>query len=492
MMTEHHHPHLQTEEAAETDYSVSRILTGIAIGAGVLGAGIILAPHILPALGVTSNAVARTAANMIHNEPMGIAGAVNSGLSLIPVIGSKLAEGGWFSAVASASVGVGGVLLGQFIESKEDGNKHIKWGNVLKYAALATSALIALPAILSSLSTGLIYLSMAMEKAKLLSYEAVQETIIPAISNTLGGAGGLYQHNMFGLNGIAAIVPHFFSCGAPFAPVALSFFQHKSKENVQTGDNITVEMLPDAPLEAGKQCTAKIRLKNERTGGYLTADDLAVVHTEKLHLLVVDESLRDYHHIHPKQTAEEGVFTTEFTPQTNHNYTAWADFTTARDGQNQRISSTMAGKINRNIQPRIDMNAQAQAGGLSCAWESNAPLKQGQYTLVHIDVRDSAGNPVNDLEPIMGAYAHLVGFSADGKTLIHAHPIGEEPTSPDDRGGPRLSFHVAPESAGETQFYLQLKRDGKEVMLPFGQRIAPPSANAEKALATRHSHAHAL
>jgi hypothetical protein len=90
----------------------------------------------------------------------------------------------------------------------------------------------------------------------------------------------------------------------------------------------------------------------------------------------------------------------------------------------------------------------------------------------------------------MGAYAHLVGFSADGKSIIHAHPMGEEPTSADDRGGPRLSFHVAPESAGATQFYLQIKRAGKEVMVPFGQRIMPPEAAVDKELAARHQQHH--
>src|SRR5579872_5175704 len=46
------------------------------------------------------------------------------------------------------------------------------------------------------------------------------------------------------------------------------------------------------------------------------------------------------------------------------------------------------------------------------------------------------------LQPTMGSFAHLVGFSENRETIIHAHPLGEEPRSDKQRGGPSLKFHI--------------------------------------------------
>jgi len=239
------HAHHTAASSDKTNYSVSRILTGLAIGAGVVGAGITLAPHILPSLGMTSSNLAKEASLMIHNDPMGIAGGLSNLLGLVPGIGGELAEGGFFTASVSAGIGVGGVLLGQFIERREDNNKSIKWGGVIKYGAMITSALVSLPAILSSLSTGIIYLGMALNSADILTANATN-ALIATVSTTIGGIGGKFAHSMVGLDGITAVLPHFFSCGAPFAPAILSLFS-KSTEFM------TGPVLPDvvgaAPVE---------------------------------------------------------------------------------------------------------------------------------------------------------------------------------------------------------------------------------------------------
>jgi hypothetical protein len=61
---------------------------------------------------------------------------------------------------------------------------------------------------------------------------------------------------------------------------------------------IKTEVLPNENHAAGKTAATVIRLTGPN-GKPVTLNDLQEAHTEKLHLLIVDESLTDYHHEHP-------------------------------------------------------------------------------------------------------------------------------------------------------------------------------------------------
>ena len=65
----------------------------------------------------------------------------------------------------------------------------------------------------------------------------------------------------------------------------------------------------------------------------MTLDDLTEAHTEKLHLLIVDESLTDYHHEHPVPAGKPGEYRFDFEPKFGGTYHVWADLLPDRDGQ---------------------------------------------------------------------------------------------------------------------------------------------------------------
>ena len=83
------------------------------------------------------------------------------------------------------------------------------------------------------------------------------------------------------------------------------------------------------------------------------------------------------------------------------------------------------------------------------------------------------GKLFTDLEPIMGTYAHIVGFSEDQKTVIHIHPYGRAPTRAEDRGGPAFAFKLHVPSAGFLRLYGQVQIDGVSQFAPFGLMILP-------------------
>lgn len=462
-MQEHNH-HQHAEHTNQ-----SHLLRNIAIGSAIAGGAIILAPHILPSIGIGSADAASEGMWILHAETgSGWASGINSLLKGIPLVGTKLAEGGLFNSAATALVGVGGVMLGKFIERREDNTAKIKWGKMIKYAALATSALIALPTVLTALGSGIIFL------ASLSGDAAFTSSVIGAVDSTLGSIGASAM-NFTGLSGVAATIPHFLTCGVSLLPAALAFMMdsdEQQKPHHDIANDYTMQIRTDKSSKA-------ILTITHNDGTPLRDEELAVVHTRKLHVFVVDDSMKDYQHVHPEPTATAGEFTFSFTPKTSNGYRAWAEFTPAKTNQMQRTFALMP---YTGIRPTTPAKPYTETNkeGINVRWNSDIPLQKHADSIVSVEFTDNTGNPLKTLEPVMGAYAHLVGFSADRKEILHCHPLGTEPKKESERGGPILSFHVTPTFDGPVQFYLQVQQAGKEIFIPIAQRILPPEKMQDK------------
>jgi hypothetical protein len=89
-----------------------------------------------------------------------------------------------------------------------------------------------------------------------------------------------------------------------------------------------------------------------------------------------------------------------------------------------------------------------------------------------IAVTGADGKPFTQLEPVMGAFAHLVGFSEDGKSVLHIHPSSKVPSGPADRAGPAFAFKFYAPAAGFLRLYCQVQINGANVFAPFNLTIA--------------------
>ncbi len=78
------------------------------------------------------------------------------------------------------------------------------------------------------------------------------------------------------------------------------------------------------PLVAGQATEIKIHLR-KGDGSAVVPDDLLEMHTQRIHLLINDRSLSDYHHEHPKPSGVRGEFVFTFTPAKPGPYRIWAD-----------------------------------------------------------------------------------------------------------------------------------------------------------------------
>ena len=446
---------------------------------GLAASGVIVTPYIGDALGISAATVPQIMALMHGHElgtaGTGLAGGINSLLSNIPYAGETLAAGGITTAVTSGIIGIGGILIGNYLDKKPHKAGDIPWGKVIKYAALTTSILIALPSILTGISVGLGYLA-AFAGA------GAASSAIGALAGTVGSIGGVSMATAGA--GIGSAFIHLVTCGGAALSVAGAIYLD-SNTKLGTDHSANIEIKDHPPIKRAEPCKIEFSLTDEN-GKNLTPDDLKETYTKKLHVMVVDSSLNDYHHLHPQYDQTTGLFAVSFIPKVQGDYSAWCDFKLQKNDLHVVLKNKISAQNDYNISPVIQHTNTASNDNMSVDIDTNPPLSAGKSSTLNLKIRDKSGNAVK-LEPIMGAYAHLVGFSKDGETLIHCHPLD----APQNEGD--LEFHIAPQKEGFTKFFLQVKTEGSEALIPFGQYIQP--ANIQPAnikIPTKFTHRHHL
>lgn len=242
-------------------------------------------------------------------------------------------------------------------------------------------------------------------------------------------------------------------------------------EHAAAPTTVKCEIVTGAAPVAGKSFTAVLRLTGPDDKP-LTFDQLEVAHTEKLHLLVVDETLTDYHHEHPVAGEKPGEYRFDFAPKFGGTYHIWADVVPTATGKQEYAKAEV--KVEGPLATKnktLNTIAEADGDRFTLTTDKNEPLQAGKATMVKIKVATPDGKDISALEPVMGAFAHMVAFPEDLEAVTHIHPMGKEPEVASERGGRELSFHVEPEKPGFQKFFLQTQIGGREVYAAFGVEV---------------------
>lgn len=236
--------------------------------------------------------------------------------------------------------------------------------------------------------------------------------------------------------------------------------------------SITMVATAETKLEVGRRVDGKIQLR-KHNGVPVLPSDLLVMHTQPIHLLIVDASLGDYHHEHPKPTETAGEYAFSFTPSKPGSYRIWADLVPVTTGvQEYAVANLPSAARGQAIADKTDRFS-TSAGGLDfrLTFGDEKPPRAEQIALMKVTVRESDARGVIRLEPVMNAFAHLVGFYEDYSTVVHLHPVGGEILSPDLRGGPTMTFKFYPPKPGFIRLYCQVQVDGKAIFAPFSLNV---------------------
>lgn len=264
-----------------------------------------------------------------------------------------------------------------------------------------------------------------------------------------------------------------FKCGMANVPRTIPA---SSLYNTPGEPSIALKPFLSGPLVAGQPATVRVRLTRKKDGAPVTPDDLLVVHTERIHLLIIDESLGDYHHEHPAPTDVPGEYEFTFTPRRPGPYRVFADVVPrVSNTQEYPVCDLPGSAQGEPLADRASVST-AEVDGLryELHWETGGlPVRAKQPVNATIRVSHLDGRPFTQLEPIMGTYAHIVAFLEDRATVLHIHPVGAEPQKPEDRGGPSFQFRFYAPKSGFIRLYSQVQIGGKSVFAPFGLTVEP-------------------
>lgn len=270
----------------------------------------------------------------------------------------------------------------------------------------------------------------------------------------------------------------------PPQPAAAAAEDHASHDHAGP---VTITATPAGPIAPGKPVALTLRL-SDQNGRPIVAADMKTNHGHLLHVMVVDVGLEDYAHAHPTANPD-GAFSFTFTPRLDRPYRLWADFKLAHaegggdhaghdHGDGDHADATYASTdipVGKNAPPALAAapSLRAEAGGLKFQLSLPGALKAGEAAKAQLAVLGADGKPFTQLEPLMGAYAHIVGFNAGATAMLHVHPEGAEPANDAARGGPVISFTLEPKDAGPQKLFVQVKANGAEITVPFTVLVTP-------------------
>jgi hypothetical protein len=242
-----------------------------------------------------------------------------------------------------------------------------------------------------------------------------------------------------------------------------------SEAKGEKATSLVFEIKNPLPLKAGETQKLTLRLTSRVTGKPLTFADLKEVHTQKLHLLVIDPTLTDYQHLHPVEGQNAGEFVVDFTPRKDGMYRLWADVVPVATGQQEYILADL-GAVDPAAKPVSVLSNTTTVDGYTFTLTFDTPPKAKAAAMGTLTVTKE-GIPFAQLEPVMGAFAHVVGFPVDFQSVVHIHPMGKEPENANERGGATLMFHIEPEKAGFIKMFAQVRIKGKDIFAPFGINV---------------------
>ena len=184
-----------------------------------------------------------------------------------------------------------------------------------------------------------------------------------------------------------------------------------------------------------------------------------VIDDKPLHLFVVGGAgLRVFRHELPEQQ-RDGSFSADLDLPEAGLYMAFAEFVPERGWPQhaQQAFTTGSGLAVRTGDPADEPHV---SNGIRAAMDASE-LKSGAFSRLAFDLTDDAsGAPVKQLEPYLGAPAHLFAVSSD---LTE----GQHLRAQDESRGPRIVFAPLFPRKGRYKIWLQVQRAQHPSTIPF-------------------------
>ena len=247
----------------------------------------------------------------------------------------------------------------------------------------------------------------------------------------------------------------------------------------EAGVEIQVRLKPASPAP-GEPTELAYRVSDAESGEVIS--ELPVDHERQMHLIVVSRDLEQFQHVHPEPGAS-GDFTvkTEF-PQEG-TYTLFNEF--VWDGRKvldrREIEAGTDGGV-ASLRPDLEPKT---VDGLTVSLEVPEEIRVGEEAAFTYTLKKEDGTPAYDLEPYLGAPAHVAIVSEDTQECAPTHGEASEEGSggrgeveaakegehADHSGGqtfgPEIGFHHTFEKPGLYKVWAQFNHHGAVSTVPF-------------------------
>lgn len=245
--------------------------------------------------------------------------------------------------------------------------------------------------------------------------------------------------------------------------------QHQPPDSTQ--HDVRIEYDSIVP-EAGRQTKLTISVK-ERSGSPIR--EYEPVHDKLMHLIIVGEDLSYFAHIHPKLESNGEAFTIVHTFPEAGRYKLWVDFKPKGGIQNvlpfvTEVKGLPAHNPVLPVHDGIYIKESSDRKYQISLNLSQEDIVANKDVDIVFSISDVAGNPVMDLEPLMGAGGHSVIISSDIVEFLHVHPTEE--VEPNWKGGPHVSFRTIFPKPGLYKVWGQFQHRGKIIIADFILKVS--------------------
>ncbi len=202
--------------------------------------------------------------------------------------------------------------------------------------------------------------------------------------------------------------------------------------------------------------------------------DPILAHERPMHLIVVSRDLRQFAHIHP-QNGPVGEYTVSYAFPVAGDYILYDELELAGHGDEvHRFDLRVGGSSSPAAALVADLGPQ-HSGDYTADLVPSGPVRAGQVNNFVVRV-SRQGQPVTDLEPYLGAAAHVVALNSQAAGFTHIHgSAGDQPpagamadmSAPPPQFGPAFAFSNQFAQPGLYKVWAQFTTGGEVITVTW-------------------------
>ncbi|WP_207515799.1 heavy metal-binding domain-containing protein [Longitalea luteola] len=201
------------------------------------------------------------------------------------------------------------------------------------------------------------------------------------------------------------------TCGMDLEPV---------KKDDAARSEVTIASTPQV-IEAGQPVTLKLSIT--QNGEKVTLD---IAHEMKVHLLLVNEELTWFHHIHPQEQPDGSYVVTETFPG-GGKYWLFTDYKPAGGSQNVNKQAIEVKGAPFSNAAAASTRFVSTVDGYTVSLQNGNDFKTNRTQALQFTIEKNGSRlAARDIENYLGASAHIVMIGKADKDLLHIHPVASK------------------------------------------------------------------